>query len=61
MPSPPAEVDTGEEGLGPRSVQDSWRVGAGITPDDAVEGEAAVQEAVDTQAAEQAAEPPTSG
>lgn len=61
MPSPLADVDTGEEGLGPRSAQDSWRVGAGITPDDAVEGEAAVQEALDTQAAEQAAESPPLG
>jgi len=48
------DVDSGEEGVSPRSEQDSWRVGAGIVPDDAVEGEAALQEALDS-------EPPTEG
>ncbi len=43
------DADTGELGVSPRDPQDAWRVGAGMQPDDAVEGEAAVQEAITAQ------------
>ncbi len=45
----PGDVDSGQEGVSPREPQDAWRIGAGIEPDEAAEGEAAVREAVDSQ------------
>ena len=51
MGSGPGDTDTGEEGVAPRAPEDSWRIGAGIEPDDAVEGAAALQEAEDAGSA----------
>ena len=41
------DVDTGEEGVAPPDPDASWQIGAGLRPDDAVEGVAALLEAVD--------------
>ena len=38
------DVDTGEEGVAPPDPEASWEVGAGMVPDDAAEGEAALQD-----------------
>lgn len=43
----PGDQDTGEEGMAGTDPEDAGKIGVGMEPDDAAEGEAMLQEAGD--------------